>query len=160
VTPQQAQQEAGAEFREYFEGIAEAHYVIRKVFRLVDEQAKKAGLDPLEHKLLIQVFGAPGAPLPMHEVAERLDVSAALTSRMVKRLVDRGLVQRTRGEADRRVTRIVISPAGRGLLARVDRDVRKHVDLFQYELSDSERAGALRVFAFYLGVPPPVRIPA
>ena len=42
------------DFQRYFHGIAKARYVIRKVIRIVDEQAKKAGLDPLEHQALIQ----------------------------------------------------------------------------------------------------------
>ncbi|MGH3438925.1 MAG: MarR family winged helix-turn-helix transcriptional regulator [Sciscionella sp.] len=142
---------ATSEFHEYFGGIAEAHYVIRKVFRLVDEQAKKAGMEPLEHKLLIQIFGAPDAPLSMQGAARRLDISPALASRMVTRLVGRGLVRRTSESGDRRVTRVAVTDSGREVLARVDRDVRRHVDLFQYELGDSEREGALRTFAFYLG---------
>ncbi|MGH3095340.1 MAG: MarR family winged helix-turn-helix transcriptional regulator [Streptosporangiales bacterium] len=147
---------ADQRFEDYFSGIAEAHYVIRKVFRLVDEQAKKAGLEPLEHKLLIQVFGSPNAPLPVHEAAARLDVSPAHASRLVTGLVGRGLVERTAGGGDRRITRVGITAAGRELLAAVDRNVRRHVDLFQYELSDAERDGALRIFAFYVGVRPPL----
>lgn len=141
----------GPEFHGYFSGIAEAHHVIRKVFRLVDEQAKKAGLEPLEHKLLIQVFGAPAAPLSVQAAATRLDVSSALASRLLKGLVDRGLVSRVPGQTDRRVTRVEITAAGRDLLAAVDRDVRHHVGLFQSGLTDAERDGALRIFSFYLG---------
>lgn len=143
----------GAAFHDYFAGIAEAHHVIRKVFRLVDEQAKRSGLDPLEHKLLIQVFGAPDAPLPVRDVAERLDVSSALASRLLKGLVERGLVHRSPGDTDRRVTRVAITPAGRELLAAVDRDVRATIDRFQSGLTDEERAGALRIFSLYLGLP-------
>lgn len=138
-------------FHEYFCSIAEAHHVIRKVFRLVDEQAKKAGLEPLEHKLLIQVFGAPGAPLPVRAVADRLDVSPALASRLLTGLVDRDLVRRVHGDDDRRVTRVTITRAGQRLLATIDRDVREQVGLFQKQLTDDDRAGALRIFAFYLG---------
>lgn len=143
----------GGAFHSYFAGIAEAHHVIRKVFRLVDEQAKRGGLDPLEHKLLIQVFGAPGAPLPVRDLAERLDVSSALASRLLKGLVERGLVHRSPGDTDRRVTRVAITPVGRELLAAVDRNVRQAVDDFQHTLTDDERDGALRIFAFYLGLP-------
>jgi len=46
-------------FEEYFHGVSEARYVIRKVFRIVDDQAKQAGLEPLEHQALIQIFGSP-----------------------------------------------------------------------------------------------------
>lgn len=143
----------GTAFHDYFAGIAEAHHVIRKVFRLVDEQAKRAGLDPLEHKLLIQVFGSPGAPLPVRDVAERLDVSSALASRLLKGLVERGLVHREPGDIDRRVTRVAITPAGRELLAAIDRDVRDTIYGFQSKLTDDERDGALRIFSLYLGLP-------
>lgn len=144
-----------AGFHDYFRSIAEAHHVIRKVFRLVDEQAKKAGLEPLEHKLLIQVFGAPEAPLPVHVVADRLDVSSALASRLLTGLADRDLVRRVPGEEDRRVTRVTITTGGQRLLAAIDRDVREQVGLFQQQLTDSDRAGALRIFAFYLGMSSP-----
>jgi DNA-binding MarR family transcriptional regulator len=148
-------QQREPQFHEYFRSIAEAHHVIRKVFRLVDEQAKKAGLEPLEHKLLIQVFGAPGAPLPVRAVADRLDVSSALASRLLTGLADRGLVRRVPGEGDRRVTRVTITDAGKQVLAAVDRDVREQVGRFQKQLTDEDRAGALRIFSFYLGIPAP-----
>jgi DNA-binding MarR family transcriptional regulator len=154
----QAQEVEGAqpavesgEFQRYFYGIAEAHQIIRKVFRLVDEQAKVAGLDPLEHKLLIQVFGAPEAPLRVSEVARRLDIPAALTSRLINRLAARDLVARSPDEEDRRTIRVAATEAGRHLLAAIDRDVRTHVSRFQDQVTDSERAAALEIFAFYLG---------
>jgi DNA-binding MarR family transcriptional regulator len=148
--PQDA--EDGPGFHQYFRSIAEAHHVIRKVFRLVDDQSKKAGLEPLEHKLLIQVFGAPGAPLPVRVVADRLDVSPALASRLLTGLVERDLVRRVPGEDDRRVTRVTITNAGQRLLAAIDRDVREQVALFQKQLTDDDRTGALRIFSFYLGI--------
>lgn len=142
------------EFQRYFHGIAEAHHVIRKVFRLVDEQARRAGLDPLEHKLLIQVLGAPDAPLHVNEAAARLDVAPALASRLIKRLQGRELVQRAPDPVDRRITRVTVTDAGRELLAHIDRAVRRQVQRLQDELSDEERAAALRIFAFYLGAEP------
>jgi len=141
-------------FAGYFRGIAEAHYVIRRIFRLLDEQARKAGLEPLQHKLLIQVFGAPETPLSVSEAAGRLDISTALASRLLTGLAGQGLVERiTGGGGDRRVSRVRITAAGRCLLAQIDRDVRRHVGMFQRELDDTERAGALAIFSFYLGLP-------
>jgi DNA-binding MarR family transcriptional regulator len=142
-------------FHEYFHGIAEAHYVIRKVLRLVDEQAKRAGLDPLEHKMLIQIFGAGGERLRINEAAARLDIPPALSSRLVKRLQDKGFVVRSTGNGDRRTTQVATTDAGRAALAAIDRGVRRHVEHFQEQLSDAERAAALQIFAFYLGASPP-----
>lgn len=140
------------EFQRYFQGIAEAHYVVRKVFRLADEQAKRVGLEPLEHKLLIQIYGTSAGPLQVSEAAARLDVAPALASRLIKSLERKGLVVRGPSEGDRRITRVVATHAAREVLAEVDRNMRLHVDYFQAQLTDEERAGALRIFAFYIGV--------
>jgi DNA-binding MarR family transcriptional regulator len=139
------------EFQRYFQGIAEAHYVIRKVLRLVDEQAKRADLDPLEHKLLVQAFGVADTPLQVNEAATRLDIPPALASRLIRSLEAKGLVTRLHSDEDRRVTRVTATDAARELLADVDRDVREQIDFFQRQLTDAERSAALRIFALYLG---------
>ena len=138
-------------FQKYFQGIAEAHYVIRKVFRIVDEEARKAGLDPLEHKLLIQVFGEVGKPLSVNDTALRLDIAAAFVSRLVKALEAKGLITRSSSERDRRRIELRVTSEARDLLGAIDRAVRHHVDYFAAGLTDAERDGALRVFEFYVG---------
>lgn len=142
-------------FKDYVHGIAEARYVIRRVFRIVDEQARKAGLEPLEHQALIQVFGARG-PLRVIDVADRLDIAPAFASRLVKTLTEKGLVTRSRAQAesDRRITVVAPTDEARDLLAAIDESVELHVGHFQRQLSDSQRAAALGIFAFYLGASP------
>lgn len=135
----------------YFAAIAEAHFVIRTVFRIVDEQARRAGLDPLAHKVLIQAHGAPTKPLRVNDLASRLDIAPALASRLVNVLERRGLVSRSRDARDRRVIQVASTAAGADLLAAIDRKVRQHVDSFQSQLTDAERDGAMRIFALYLG---------
>jgi DNA-binding MarR family transcriptional regulator len=137
-------------FQAYFHGVAEARYVIRKVFRIVDEQAKQAGLEPLEHQALIQIFGSP-EPLRVIDVAERLDIAPAFASRLAKRLEDRQLVTRSPSETDRRSTYVEATDHARDVLAAIDDRVELHVGYFQRQLSDSERAAALGIFAFYVG---------
>jgi DNA-binding MarR family transcriptional regulator len=133
--------------------VAEARYVIRKVFRIVDEQAKKTGLEPLEHQALIQVFGSPES-LRVIDVAERLDIAPALGSRLVKRLEEKGLVIRSPSETDRRMTFVTATEDARELLGEIDRDVEIHVGYFQQQLTNAQRAAALGIFAFYLGATP------
>lgn len=144
---------AGEGLKGYFHGVAEARYVIRKIFRIVDEQAKSAGLEPLEHQALIQLFGA-ASPLRVIDFAERLDVAPAFASRIAKGLEDKGLVHRTASEDDRRSTVIEVTDAGIDVLTEVDAKVEVHVSYFQQQLSDAERAAALGIFAFYLGASP------
>jgi DNA-binding MarR family transcriptional regulator len=144
---------AGQGLKGYFHGVAEARYVIRRVFRIVDEQAKSVGLEPLEHQALIQIFGSP-TTLRVIDFAERLDIAAAFASRLVKRLAEKGLVERSASTDDRRSTFVEVTDRGRELLAEIDSKVEVHVAYFQQQLSDAERAAALGIFAFYLGASP------
>lgn len=142
----------GENFRGYVYGIAQARYVIRKVFRIVDEEAKRAGLDPLAHQALLQIFGADDDRLTINGLAERLDIAPAFASRLVKELEGRGYVTRECSPEDRRVTNVEITRAGEELLRSIDHEVHVHVDYFQKQLGDERRYPALAIFAFYLGI--------
>jgi DNA-binding MarR family transcriptional regulator len=147
------QRRKGAALEHYFHGIAEARYVVRKVFRIVDEQAKAVGLEPLEHQALIQILGAP-EPIRVMDLAERLDIAPAFASRLAKQLEDRELVARSPSPQDRRSKFLDPTERARELLASIDEQVHVHVDYFQRQLSDDERVAALGIFAFYLGASP------
>lgn len=143
----------GNGLEQYFHGIAEARYVVRKIFRVVDEQAKAVGLEPLEHQALIQVLGAT-KPMRVIDLSERLDIAPAFASRLAKQLEDRELVVRSASLEDRRSKYLAATPRARELLAEIDEKVHLHVDYFQRQLSDHERVAALGIFAFYLGASP------
>lgn len=138
------------DFHAYFHGIAEARYVIRKVLRIADEQAKRASLEPLEHQALIQIFGS-SEPQRVSDLAERLDIAPAFASRIVKSLESRGLAVRSPSPHDRRSTFVTATDRARDMLAEIDQNVTRHVSHFQADLHDAERAVALGIFAFYIG---------
>lgn len=142
----------------YFHGVADARFVIRKVFRIVDERAKTRGLDPLEHQALIQVFGARD-DLSVGDVAERLDISATFSSKLMKTLIHKGLVSSMGSPTDQRVTHLKATPKGAQLLVDIDRDVREHVDFFTRHLRTNQKAAALSIFAFYVGMTIDIRDP-
>jgi DNA-binding MarR family transcriptional regulator len=146
----------GDRLERYFHGVAEARYVVRKVFRIVDEQAKAAGLEPLEHQASIQILGAP-KPFRVIDLADRLDIAPAFASRLAKRLEDRGLVERSAAVDDRRSKYLTATERTREVLAQIDEQVHLHVNYFQRQLSHDERVAALGIFAFYLGAEPDVR---
>src|SRR3954471_6175444 len=100
----------------YFHGVAQARYVLRKVFRLVEDEAKRAGIDPLAHQALIQIYGSQSGALRVKEVAERLDITPAFASSLVKSLSARGFVVRTRDKTDSRVTWVTVTKEARALL--------------------------------------------
>ena len=142
----------GANFRGYVHGIAQARYVVRKVFRIVDEEARKWGVDSLEHQMLLQLFGGGVSGLTVSALAERLDIAAAFGSRLIKALEVKGYVQRRRSEEDRRVTRVIVTEKGEELLRTVDKSVHMHVEYFQTQLTADQRLAALAIYAFYLGL--------
>jgi DNA-binding MarR family transcriptional regulator len=140
----------GDALERYFHGIAMARYVIRKVFRTIDEQARAAGLEPLEHQALIQVVGAPKA-VRVIDLADRLDIAPAFASRLAKGLEDRGLVKRSPAPEDRRSKHVTATARGREVLAQISEEVDLHIGYFQRQLTHDERAAALGNFAFYIG---------
>ncbi|MEV4597002.1 MarR family transcriptional regulator [Amycolatopsis sp. NPDC049253] len=143
------------EFQAYVKNIADARYVTRRVLRIVDEQAKTHGLEPLLHQALLQVYGSNEARgITVSTLAARLDVAAAFASRMVRRLEELGLVTREASESDRRATNVVATTAGAEKLAEIDNEVHHSVAFLQHQLTEDERLSALSIFAFYVGLDP------
>jgi DNA-binding MarR family transcriptional regulator len=143
------------EFQSYVTNIAEARYVTRRVLRIVDDQAKNHGLEPLLPQALLQVYGEGKARgITVGNLAARLDVAAAFASRMVRRLEEIGLVYREQSDTDRRATIVIATEAGIEKLANIDDDVHHHVAFLQHQLSDHQRLSALSIFAFYVGLDP------
>lgn len=136
----------------YFHGVAEARFVLRKVFRLVEEQAKLAGLDPLEHQALIQIYGSPLKRLRVKEVAERLDIVPAFASGLVKSLERKEFVTRVRSEKDQRVIFSAITAKGMDTLHRIDEQVHVHVEYFARQLDQNTREAVISMVMFYVGI--------
>lgn len=133
-------------------GIARARYAIRKVFRIVDDQARSAGIDPLHHQALIQVYGSDDRLLHVTELAERLDVPAALASRLVTGLEHRGLVRRRRSADDLRMIEVHVTESGIELLRAISTQVSAELQLFSRRLSPDDKMAALSVMAAYVGL--------
>jgi DNA-binding MarR family transcriptional regulator len=142
----------GADRKLYFYGVAQARYVLRKVFRLVEEEAKRAGIDPLAHQALIQICGSAAGALKVKDVAERLDITPAFASSLVKTLVAKGYVVATRDKKDSRVNWIKITRQGRALLQSIDERVQVDVEYFTQALSAQQTEAALSILMFYAGV--------
>jgi DNA-binding MarR family transcriptional regulator len=143
------------EFQSYVKNIADARYVTRRVLRIVDEQAKAHGLEPLVHQALLQVYGQGASRgITVSTLAGRLDVAGAFASRMVRRLEELGLVTREVSELDRRAINVVATQAGADKLAEIDNEVHHHVAFLQHQLQEDERMSALSIYAFYVGLDP------
>ena len=137
-------------FHDYFCSVADARFVMRKVVRIVDEIAKQRGLDPLEHQALIQIYGSRTQVL-VRTVAERLDVSPAFASKLVKALIGAKLVTSHNSPSDLRASLVRATDEGARLLREVDAEVRLQVNAFTRSLQPEKKSAALAIFAFYVG---------
>jgi DNA-binding MarR family transcriptional regulator len=136
----------------YFRNVAEARYVLRKIFRIIEEQAKPAEIDSLARQALIQIYGSPRSALRVKEIAARLDITPAFASSLVKSLVQRRYAVRNHSEKDRREIWVEITEAGKRMLHDLDDRVQIHVDYFNRQLTSEQREAALAILMFYVGV--------
>lgn len=141
-------------FRRYIQAVAQARFVTRKVFRIVDEQARAAGVEPLQFQVLVQVLGATADVVHVNDIAERLDVAPAFASRLIKELEVKGFAKRSQSAVDRRMTQVTVTDAGVELVRRVDAAMQLHLDYFQKQLDERDRMAALTTFAFCVGLSP------
>jgi DNA-binding MarR family transcriptional regulator len=85
-------------------------------------------------------------------LAERLDITPAFASSLVKSLSVKGFVVTARDKQDSRVNWIRVTRQGRALLHRIDEQVQVHVDYFTRTLSAQQTEAALAILMFYAGV--------
>ena len=78
------------------------------------------------------------------ELARELAITTGATTRMIDVLERRGLLERDRGAADRRVVRLAVTEAGRAIVAELQRHV---VEAWNEVLVDFEQAEVDRMIA-------------
>jgi DNA-binding MarR family transcriptional regulator len=95
------------------------------------EALKPADLSPTQYNVLRILRGAAGEGLACGQIAERMLTHDPDMTRLLDRLEKRGLIERSRDRADRRVVRTLITAGGRDLLATLDQAV---IDLHDAQL--------------------------
>lgn len=100
-----------------YQALAEFRYQIRRFLHFSDHAARAAGLEPQHHQLLLAVKGLPPGRAPtIRELAERLQVQHHSAVELIDRLVERKLVRRRRGVADRRQVFVELTARGEAIL--------------------------------------------
>jgi MarR family transcriptional regulator, transcriptional regulator for hemolysin len=87
------------------------HSTSRSWRQAVDRRLKYLGVSQASW-MTIAFAAKAGAPLSQSELADRLGVEGATMVAMVDRLVKAGLVMREASTTDRRIKRVVLTPAG------------------------------------------------
>jgi len=119
---------------------AALHTTARAWRQALDRRIRYLGVSQASW-LTIAVLAKSGGPLSQSELADRLAVEGATMVSMVDRLVKAGLVVREPSTIDRRVKRVVLTPAGNALYAKV----KAEAEAFRRELLALVPAEELRV---------------
>ena len=96
-----------------YRALAEFRYQLRRFLRFSEQVTREMDLEPQQHQLLLALKGLPeGRNATIGDIAERLQLRHHSTVELIDRLVERGLIERTRDETDQRRVLIKLTPEG------------------------------------------------
>ena len=126
--------------------LAEFRHHLRRFLHFSEGAARKAGLEPHQHQLLLALrSGPPGEHLTIGGLAERLMLRHNSTVELVNRMARRNLVRRVRHRVDRRRVFVHLTARGTGVLVRLSR----------HHLAELRSAGPQLIRALESVVTPP-----
>ena len=102
--------------------------------RYLSERLAVEGLTPQQYNVLRILRGAGSAGLPTLTIGDRMIERQPGVTRLIDRLVKKGLVERRRGSEDRRKVLCTLSDRGSVLLDRLDPVVEKADDVLERAL--------------------------
>jgi DNA-binding MarR family transcriptional regulator len=106
---------------------------------------KEYEVSPTQYNALRILRGGGEKGLPCSEIGERMISHDPDITRLLDRLVKRGLVERHREESDRRVIRTRITPAGLELLKKMDRPMHELPRRMFGDIGESKLQSLLRM---------------
>ena len=100
--------------------VAAFRAALRRFLRRSERIARKSGLTPQRHLLLLMIKGAPDGSeqSTVTELAGRLQLAQSTVTELVRRAEEAGLVEREQSVADGRVAHLRLSAEGERRLAR------------------------------------------
>jgi DNA-binding MarR family transcriptional regulator len=102
------------------EELAKFRYEIRRFLRFSENAARKAGVTPQQHQLMLGVAGFTGRGWAnISQLADFLQERHNAVVELVNRAAHAGLVRKEPSARDRRVVRVELTPRGRRILARL-----------------------------------------
>jgi MarR family transcriptional regulator, organic hydroperoxide resistance regulator len=104
----------------------------------MESKLKEFGLTGTQYNALRILRGAGPEGLPCSEIGERMITHDPDITRLLNRLEQRGLVERTRDQHDRRVIDGKITAAGQRLLREMDGPVEQHGRELLHHISQAD----------------------
>jgi DNA-binding MarR family transcriptional regulator len=103
-----------------FEALARFRFGIRRYLRFSEETVREDGLTPQQYQLLLALKGFPGREwATVRELAERLQLRHHSVVELVNRAQAQDLVSRGAHPDDGRAVRVLLTPKGEQVLARL-----------------------------------------
>jgi DNA-binding MarR family transcriptional regulator len=103
-----------------YRSLAEFRHQIRRFLHFSEGAARRAGLEPTQHQLLLALKGLPPGVRPrIGELAERLQIQHHSAVELVNRLQAAGFVRRRRGQEDRREVLVELTSRGQNILRQL-----------------------------------------
>ena len=103
-----------------YQALADFRFQIRRFLHFSEAEAHSEGLEPQQHQLLLAIRALTGSCGPtIGEIAEHLLIRHHSAVGLADRLMERGLVERVRGDGDRRQVRIRLTAQGESTLMRL-----------------------------------------
>lgn len=101
-----------------YRALHEFRYSIRRFERASEQAARRAGVEPQQHQLMLAVRGMPeGVEASIGALAERLQIRHHSAVERVDRVVARGYAERYVSPSDRRSVCVRLTPEGDAVLA-------------------------------------------
>ena len=90
--------------------------------RKTEQTARRSGLTPQRHLLLLMIKGAPDGSerSTVTELSERLQLAQSTVTELVRRSEDAGLIEREQSSSDGRVVYLHLTKEGERRLEQVD----------------------------------------
>jgi len=124
-----------------YRALAQFRYQIRRYLHFSEEQARRYGLEPQQHQLLLAIKGLPEGVQPtVGELAGRMQLKHHSMVELVDRLENRGYVARSSGRDDRRQVIVHLSRAGARILRQLSLAHRNELETAAPALSAALRS--------------------
>jgi len=109
-----------------FEQAAAFRASLRRFHRISEDAARKAGLTPRRHLLLLMIKGAPGGAerSTVSELCARLQLAQSSVTELVQRAEEAGLVRRAQAREDGRIAYLTLTSEGERRLQLVHDQLR------------------------------------
>ncbi len=102
-----------------YTGAAQFRAELRRFLRRSEDCARRFGITPRQHLLLLQIAGAPDETTTVSDLVSSLALTQSAVTELVQRAEAAGLVTRTTSPEDGRVVDLRLTPEGREKLKGV-----------------------------------------